>query len=299
VSTPTTDGDRNGPSGEVIALDLPASGRSAGDHFARGTRGLRTARAALRVLSFMTQHPEGVTARQVADELGKSVSTAYDLLASLYEEGFAFHEPGGGYRLCADAPIASSAPEPPYDMALSRAVDELFARTRRRSYLGQVKAGAIVITAVCGRQGIPRVPGLGSRIDRSAHALALGKVVLSLLPRHARERYIEGGLRSYTPLTITSPAALMSELDQVRSCGFAIDRGEFDLEYSCVAAPVPAFRGRLLAVLGLSTSSRTPETEIQDLVEAVRQVAAAVSGKQPPDRVELSVGSASRGQRAA
>jgi DNA-binding IclR family transcriptional regulator len=131
----------------------------------------------------------------------------------------------------------------------------------------------------------------------------LGKVVLSLLPHDARQLYIEGGLRRYTPHTITSPGALMSELDQVRSSGFAVDRGEFDIEHCCVAAPVPAFRGRFLAVLGLSTSSRTFETEAQGLVDAVREVAASVSGTQvgadPLDRAQLSVRSDSRGQRAA
>jgi acetyl-CoA synthetase len=227
----------------------------------------------------MAQHPDGVSAREVAVELGKSVSTAYDLLASLCEEGFAFHEPRRGYRLCAEVAIGTRATEPSPGNALSRTVDELFARTHRRSYLGRVEAGAIVVTAVCGRQGIPRVPGLGPRIARSAHALAMGKVVLSLLPEHGRRRYIERGLRTYTPRTITSPGALMSELDDVRSSGFAVDRGEFNAEHCCVAAPVLDARGRFQAVLGLSTSSRAFEAEVQDLVGAVREVAAAVSGR--------------------
>jgi acetyl-CoA synthetase len=247
----------------------------------------------------MNQHPEGVTAREVAQELGKSISTAYDLLASLCEEGFAVHQPGHGYRLAAETPIGSSRREPTRGTALSRAVDELFARTHKRSYLGRVEAGAIVITAVSGRQGIPRLPGLDRRIGRSAHALAMGKVVLSLLPDEARWRYIEGGLRRFTPRTITSPAALMAELDQVRSNGFAIERGEFDIEYCCVAAPVPAFRGRFLAVLGLSTSSRTFDTEVHDLVDAVREVAAAVSGIVFPTGHGGGVGASPVGSRRA
>jgi DNA-binding IclR family transcriptional regulator len=276
----TTD-DRNGSSGKVIAFERPASRPSAGHHLSRETRGLSTARAVLKVLSLMAQHPEGISAREVAWELGKSVSTAYDLLASLYEEGFAVHEPGRGYVLCAEAGIGTSATKPTRSNALSRAVDQLFARSHRRSYLGRVEAGAIVITAVCGRQGIPRVPGLGPRIGRSAHALAMGKVVLSLLSEHSRRRYIERGLRTYTPRTITSPGALMSELDQVRSRGFAVDRGEFDAEYCCVAAPVLDARGRFLAVLGLSTSSRAFESEVQDLVRSVREVAATAIGDDP------------------
>jgi DNA-binding IclR family transcriptional regulator len=63
----------------------------------------------------------------------------------------------------------------------------------------------------------------------------------------------------------------------VRSSGLAIARGEFDPEYCCVAAPILDAQGRFLAVVGLSTLSRTFDAEVQDLVGAVREVAAAVS----------------------
>jgi DNA-binding IclR family transcriptional regulator len=269
---------RNGSSAKVVVLAPRAARASGGQPLSSATRGLSTARAVLRVLSYMTQHPDGVTAREVAQELGKSVSTAYYLLASLHEEGFAIHEPGRGYRLRAEAEVGAAAAAPSRGNAVAHTVEELFARTHRRSYLGRVEAGTIVITATCGRQGIPRVPGLEPRIGRSAHAVAMGKVVLSLLPDQGRRRYIERGLHAYTLHTITSPAALLSELDQVRSNGLAIDRGEFDSEYCSVAAPVLGERGRFLAVLGLSTSSRAFEAEAQDLVRAVRQVAAVASG---------------------
>ena len=64
-------------------------------------RGLSTARAALRVTWLLARAPEGVRADQVAETLGKSVSTAYNLLASLCEEGVAVHHSGGVYRLAA------------------------------------------------------------------------------------------------------------------------------------------------------------------------------------------------------
>jgi acetyl-CoA synthetase len=226
----------------------------------------------------MEQHPDGVSARAVADEFGKSVSTAYDLLASLDEEGFAIHQSGRGYRLRADVPTGPRATEPEPGEHLSRAADELFALTHRRSYLGRVEPGGILITVVRGRQGIPRVPGLEPRIGRSAHAIAMGKVVLSSLPEHRRRSYIERGLQTYTQRTITSPGALMTELDEVLGLGFAVSRGEFNADHCTVAAPVLDDRGRFRAVLGLSTSSRAFEAEAEGLVRAVREVAAAVSG---------------------
>jgi acetyl-CoA synthetase len=146
-----------------------------------------------------------------------------------------------------------------------------------------------MITAVCGRQGIPRVPGLEPRIGRNAHALAMGKVVLSLLPEHSRRRYIQRGLKTYTTRTIASPAALMSELEQVRGSGFAVDRGEFDAEFCSVAAPVLDGRRRFVAVLGLSTLSRTFEEEVQELVQDVRDVAAAASSRQVRSEPEEAI----------
>src|SRR5215210_8278292 len=144
----------------------------------RPRRGLATARAVLHVLAYLEQHPEGVRADDVAQVVGKSGSTAYYLLASLVEEGYAAHE-GGLYLPRAHAP-ASAAPADGRH-ALEDAVDDLFLRTHKRCYLGVVRGGAIEIAVVRGRQGIACMPGLGTRITDNAHALAMGKVVLARL----------------------------------------------------------------------------------------------------------------------
>ena len=65
---------------------------------AASSRSLSTARSVLRVLTLLVQRPAGVRADEVAKELGKSVSTAYYLLTSLCEEGFAVHARKGVYR---------------------------------------------------------------------------------------------------------------------------------------------------------------------------------------------------------
>lgn len=236
-------------------------------------RGLTTARAVLRVLAFLGRHPEGVRASEVAAEVGKSISTAYYLLASLCEEGFAIHEPHGGlYRLLRDREVQLE-PDEVGAYELAGVVDALFRRTHKRSYLGRVEHGTIEIVAVRGRQGMPRIPGLGTWITDSAHALAMGKVVLARLPEDARRRYVRRGLRRFTPNTTISPEALMAELDLVRRQGFAVEVEEFQEDFCCVAAPILDPRGRFRAVLGLSVSKRAYEAECEQLVRAVVDVA--------------------------
>jgi DNA-binding IclR family transcriptional regulator len=231
-------------------------------------RSLSTARAVLRVLSMLAEHPDGVGAEEVAHGLGKSVSTAYYLLTSLCAEGYAVHERRGVYR-------AAEVAEQPTAVRddLARMVDELFLRTRKRSYLGVVKPGSIEIVAFAGRQGVPRMPGLGSEIRDSAHALAMGKVVLALLGPRAIRHYAARGLTAFTPNTISSADALAAELELVREQGYAVDCEEFDENFCCVAAPIFNEHRRFVAALGLSTTKHVFDRDRARLAEAVLTVA--------------------------
>jgi DNA-binding IclR family transcriptional regulator len=236
-----------------------------------GRRGLATARSVLQVLSYLEAHPEGVRADEVAHVVGKSGSTAYYLLASLVEEGFATHE-GGRF-------LPNRAPVSPIEQrhGLADAVDDLFLRTHKRCYLGEVRNGVIEISIVRGRQGIAKMPGLGTRITDNAHGLAMGKVVLARLNADAVSRYVARGLQRYTEHTITGYEELTGELERVRHNGFAVDREEFDVDFCCIAAPVLGARGRLAGILGLSASTRAFDAEHEQLAESVLLVAEEAS----------------------
>jgi DNA-binding IclR family transcriptional regulator len=252
---------------------------------AASSRSLTTARSVLRVFALLLERPEGVRADEVARTLGKSVSTAYYLLTSLCEEGFAVHESKGVYRRARGLEELTAAvgehghPGHSLHDGVAGSVDELFLRTRRRSYLGVVKAGRIEIVAFCGRQGVPRMPGLGSEIRDSAHALAMGKVVLSLLSPSAVARYVARGLTAFTPQTIISPDQLAAELERVRHAGYAMDREEFDENFCCIAAPVFDARGRFVAALGLSMTANIFDSDREQLAPIVVDVAQHAAGR--------------------
>ena len=244
------------------------------------TRGLSTARSVLRVLALLAERPSGIRADEVAERLGKSTSTAYYLLSSLCEEGFAVHEAKGLYRPARgwEALIDAAAEAAPCTETLQGTVEELFMLTRRRSYLGIARSGRIEIAAVRGRQGVPRMPGLGSEIRDSAHALAMGKVVLAQLDPEMLTRYIERGLRVFTAHTITAPRQLAEELAGARADGFAVDREEFDANFCCIAAPIHDERGRFIAVLGLSVTANVFDAEREHLSKVVVEVAERATG---------------------
>jgi DNA-binding IclR family transcriptional regulator len=153
----------------------------------------------------------------------------------------------------------------------------------------------IEISVVRGRQGIARMPGLGTQITDNAHALAMGKVVLARLRPDALARYVGRGLSRYTPSTITTLDELSRELAEVRGNGYAVDREEFDRDFCCVAAPVLDEHGRLAGVLGLSASTRAFDAEQEELAAAVRDLAAAFSFQHRAEKHAFLVG---HGERA-
>jgi acetyl-CoA synthetase len=237
---------------------------------------LSTARAVLQVTWLLAARPEGVRADEVAEALGKSVSTAYNLLASLCEEGVAAHHSGGVYRLAPgfrDTVVTGMARAAELH-DLSGLVSDLLARTHKRSYLAVLRAGELAIVHERGLQGMPKLPGLQPRIADTAHALALGKVVLALGRPELVERYVRHpGLRPFTERTITDPAALDAELETVRRRGFAVECEELYADFCCIAAPVHDARGRVLAVLGISMTRRAFDDEQEALARVLVELA--------------------------
>ncbi len=144
-----------------------------------------------------------------------------------------------------------------------------------------VRHGELNVVLERGLQGMPKLPGLKTRVGDAAHAVALGKVVLALSAPEVLERYLrKPGLRRFTAHTITDPDALRTELGEARRRGYAVEREEFDDDFCCIAAPVRDARGRFLAVIGISMSRRAFDEEHETLATTVVDVA-AVAGPGP------------------
>lgn len=201
-------------------------------------RTLSTAQEVLRVLRFLTMRPNGVTPREVANHIGKSPYTAYYLLTTLCREGFALRRKDGRYYATVCAPPSQLLPQRfSYALeSLRELAHEINRLSSCRSYLVVLEGGDIYLEGVFGHQGQPGPKGIGSRITPAAHALAVGKAILSLLGRTALD-WLPEKLPQFTPNTLDRKG-LEEEIEQIRERGLALDQEEYQEGLCCIAVPV-------------------------------------------------------------
>jgi IclR family transcriptional regulator, acetate operon repressor len=70
------------------------------------------------------------------------------------------------------------------------------------------------------------------------HVSAAGRAILSRLPLETREQVLDRALRRYTPQSLTSPEAVLAEIERAQETGYAVIRGEYQTDVSVAAAPI-------------------------------------------------------------
>jgi IclR family transcriptional regulator, acetate operon repressor len=81
-----------------------------------------------------------------------------------------------------------------------------------------------------------------------------------------------------TPKTITTPAALRSEIEQVQAAGYAVDDEEHAVGLRCIAAPIFDETGESVAAISASgPMARIVEERVAPLGALVRETAHAIS----------------------
>jgi DNA-binding IclR family transcriptional regulator len=232
---------------------------------------------AFSILELLREHPTGLGVSDIAEKLGLSTTTAHRLVNTLIackvveQNGDNRH-----YRLA------------PYLLLYSKAVlDRFDFISSSRPYLGELSkvVGETVFMGILDDfelvyvdhvdsldHALRLTPQIGRR--HSAHATALGKVLLANLPASVVEMYFNGvgQLPRLTDNTITDPTALRQELALTRERGYALDNEESETGICCIAMPVCSVEGQVVAAVSISGPAtrirkKGLETELKDELE--------------------------------
>jgi DNA-binding IclR family transcriptional regulator len=112
------------------------------------------------------------------------------------------------------------------------------------------------------------------------HATSSGKVLIAWSGMDILATVLDAGLDPYTPCTITDPAVLRAELEQVRQRGWAGAPEELETGLNAVSVPIRSADGSVVAALSASGPSYRLSTESFPQVAKKLQAAADEIGAQ-------------------
>lgn len=239
----------------------------------------KSVRRIFRIMDLISERGEDLTAKQLAREIGTSLSSCYYLLNILADEGYIEKLPKcGGYRIGRTVSLLHESARGDFDSKIESVVEELARRSHRHAYAGVLADGEMTVTQVKAPQMSPPL-GVVEGFHGASHALALGKVLLAGMGSEYVDGYIDGhgGLEAFTPKTIIRPAMLHAQLNKVRMVGLATDFEEFAPNLCCIAAPVGGEDGKVEGAIGISTTARHIRDEGKRLVGLVQWAAKEAS----------------------
>ncbi len=239
----------------------------------------KSTRRVFRIIDLVRERGEGLTAKQIAREIGVNLSSCYCLINILVDEGYVEKMPRcGGYKLGPAIPLlCASYSENEIDSRIEPVIDELAQRAKTHAYFGLLSAGLVTVTQVKSPPKRPPV-GIVKGLQGASHALALGKVLLASSGAEGVREYIGTyGLEAFTPRTIIHPGILETQLGRIRTLGVATDLEEFAENLCCVSAQIKGEDGKVEGAIGLSTTAQRAQSELPMLVELAQWAAEEAS----------------------
>lgn len=254
----------------------------------KGEYAIQTVINAMRVLeAFRDEEELGVT--ELSRRLKLHKNNVFRLLATLEQEGYIEQSADTErYRLGVRVLELGCSFTRSRSLLCSAqpVLEALAAESRETCHLGVLRDFEVV--HMRGRQ-IERAVMTGLREGQRlpAHCTALGKVLIGCAPEELRQAYDRflgaTELEARTPHTIVDRHKLFDHLRGVGGRGMAFDLSECDEGLACVAAPVHAADGTVVAALSVSgPESRLDELRLRS--ETAPQVAAAA------DRLSKALG---------
>lgn len=232
---------------------------------------VQTIERATKILDLVSQSSQGVSIRDLSDELKLPKGTVHRLLLSLAYFGYIKQDIKTkkyllGLKLLELGNLIINQLD--LRKLAEPLLKELVESTRETVHMVIIDNNEVVyidkIETEQSTGGLKMSSMVGAR--NPAHSSAVGKVLLSYYLDEEIDNFVkEKGLPPKTLRTITDPLQLKEQLITIRNQGYAIDDEENEAGIRCVAAPIFNDKGKAISAISLSGPAfRVTKKLIQD-----------------------------------
>lgn len=238
---------------------------------------VKSAERVLEIFELLKYYPDGLTAKEVGQELGYAASSTFELLKTLAEHDYILMDENKRYtlggKLIQLGAYASSYLD--INKIAGPVLRALRDEVQETVFMATLSGNEIVyISIVDSFRSISTNARLGGR--KPLYCTGLGKAFLTFMPEEKRERIVEQLVfEKMTPNTVEDSQELYQQLDVFRKQGYAIDNEEIEVGLWCVAAPIYSGNGEIAAAISISG----PVTRLMDEQEALSQALKAAADK--------------------
>ena len=234
---------------------------------------------ALRILDYFTIREPELSLRELSEKSGLYKSRIHRLCGTLVALGFLTRMPSSSYRLGPKLMTLGKIYENTNTLVtISRSI---------MKQLADITGESVALFHLNGETSfcLAREYGSSSLVfsiqegdNMDLHASAVGRILLSFGPEELPGKILSRPrLEKFTSKTITNPKVLADELSIVKKRGYAINRGERELEVAAIAAPIFNYESKVesaLAIVGpVQRFSVDREADIvENLLEATRRI---------------------------
>jgi DNA-binding IclR family transcriptional regulator len=222
----------------------------------------------LAMLEFLAASPDGATLSELGAQLGISMASIFRLAGALEELRYICRDERTKRYSVTQKLLLLGQPHSGRRSLVECALEPmrriLTATGETTQLCCLAEASCVILEQLSSLHPFKYIVDLGSRAP--IHCCAPGKAMLAFLPDTALDAVLSGlKFEKHTEHTITSRKALLVELERIRACGYALDRGEHFDGIHCVAAPLLDRHGHTIAAITIAgPSTRIPQNRFAE-----------------------------------
>ncbi|MCY7912061.1 IclR family transcriptional regulator [Bacillus haynesii] len=201
---------------------------------------VKSAVRVVRIFELLSNHPDGLTVKEISKELSLPQSSTFNLAATLLDEGYLQQDAIKRYRLGAKLIQVGTAAMESIDISSQGVpfLKQLMDGVQETVFMAVLSDDQLVyIAKIDNNRSIRTTAQPGSR--KPLYCTGLGKAFLAFMPEDKRKGLLDRmEFIRFTGHTITTREELEKQLQTFLEQGYAVDNEENEEGLFCLAAPV-------------------------------------------------------------